>query len=134
MQGKFDELKDIILLCKNIDVFCITELFVHEDDTQNFDIPGYILLQKRTKNGVGGGVGVYIRNELNFVEREDLPGDDIEAIFVEIKPKQAKSFIVAIVYKPPESSKHLPKHFLQSLTEKIRKLVMKKQNQLSWET
>ena len=102
MQEKFDELKDIFLLCKNIDVFCITELFVHEDNTQYFNIPGYTLLQKRRKNGAGGGIGVYIRNDLNFVVREDLPGDDIEAIFIEIKPKQAKSFIVATVYKPPE--------------------------------
>ena len=122
LQGMLDELKDIILLRKNIDAFCITELFVHEDNTQNFDIPGYTLLQKRRKNGAVGGVGVYIRNELNFIERKDLPGDDIEAIFVEIKPKQAKSFIVATVYKPPESSKHLSKPFLQSLTGKIQKL------------
>ena len=135
LQGTFDELKNIILLCKNIGVFCINEPFVHGDKSQNFNILGYTLLQKRRKNGLGGGVGVCIRSELNFVEREVLPGDNIEAIFIEIKQaKQAKSIIAATVCKPPESSKHLPKHFLQSLTEKLKKSAMKKPNQLSRET
>ena len=48
---------------------------------------------KKRINRVGGGVGVYIRNELNFVEREDLSGDVIEAIFVEIKPNKVKGVI-----------------------------------------
>jgi len=49
LSGKFDELRDILLHYKNVDIFDLTELFVTDSNKTNSDIQGYIFLQKKRK-------------------------------------------------------------------------------------
>ena len=119
LHGKYDEIREILVSCKKIDIFSLTEIFVNDQTTTNFTIPGYDFIKRSRKNGIGGGVGMYIRNGINFTVRNDLKDDDIEAVWIEIFPKSAKSFIFCIIYKPPESSKHLSKDFATKLSQKI---------------
>ena len=74
------------------------------------------------KNGIGGGVGMYIRNGIDYNVRTDLDDDEIEGLWIEISPKFTKPFIFCIIYKPPDSSKHLSKSFLIKLLRKIESI------------
>jgi hypothetical protein len=70
--GKKDELQNIILN-HNIDIFGVTELFLTENIPSDFvKIPGYTFLRKNHKTGLGGGTGVYIKDNIPFVRRIDL--------------------------------------------------------------
>ena len=57
-------------------------------------------------NHIGGGVGLYIGEHLNYKERHDLafPEDkSAEYLFVEINRTKEKNVIVCIIYRPPDS-------------------------------
>lgn len=126
LKGKYDEIQDILYHCKKIDIFSLTELFVNENTIADFNIPGYEFIKRARGNGPGGGVGTYIRNNISFKIRKDLEDIDIEAIWIEIFPKRSKSFIFCVMYKPPESSKHLPKDFSTKLSQKIEAISKEK--------
>ena len=45
----------------------------------------------------GGGVAIYVKTGLNCVRRSDLISGDLEALCVEIIPKNISSFYVAFI-------------------------------------
>ena len=77
------------------------------DDYYHFsDTAGYNFLHKPRVNRIGGGVGLYIGEHLNYKERHDLafPEDkSAESLFVEINRTKEKNIIVGIIYRPPDS-------------------------------
>ena len=77
------------------------------DDYYHFsDTAGYNFLHKPRVNRIGGGVGLYIGEHLNYKERHDLafPEDkSAESLFVEINRTKEKNIIVGIIYLPPDS-------------------------------
>ena len=99
-------------------------------DTHNFDVPGFSLTRRNRNTGSGGGVCVYVRNGINYKLRDDLLSDEIEGIFLEISPKKSKHFITSFLYKPPESSKHLSKHFDQILSQKLELITNEKKESI----
>ncbi|XP_066929954.1 uncharacterized protein [Clytia hemisphaerica] len=136
LQGSFDELKNLLLTTK-IDIFALNEIFVNTDedendntqnetffssyksDTKTFDIQGYDFIYKTRDKGTGGGVGVYIKSNLNYDIRKDLEHSEIESICIEIKPNKSRSWLFNTIYRPPDSSKYLSKNFQQLLTNII---------------
>ena len=48
-------------------------------------------------------VFVYIRSNLNFIERYDLISETLENLIVEIKKPHSKSILVSTWYRPPDS-------------------------------
>ena len=122
LQGKYDEVKNILIHYKKVDIFSHSEIFTNDDTVIDFEIPGYELIKLPRKNGPGGGVGLYIFDQIPFVEREDLddPDDpDIEGIWIEIFPDSTKSFVFCVAYRPPDTSEYLPKEFITKLRKKI---------------
>ena len=122
LHGKFDEVSDL-LTNNRIDVLCLTELFLNKIISSTvFNIPGFTFLRKDRHRGSGGGVGIYIRQEINFTRRQDLEDPEMESIFIEISAKNSKPFIIGCIYRPPDSSKHLPKNFGTILSTKLQKI------------
>ena len=111
LQGKYDEVKSISIHFKKSDIFFLSEIFINDDIVIDFEIPGYELIKLPRKNGPGGGVGLYIRDQIPFVEREDLDDPDIEGIWIEIFPDSTKSFVFCVACRPPDTSEYLPKEF-----------------------
>ena len=94
-------------------------IFINKDTVIDFEIPGYELIKLPRKNGPGGGVGLYIRDQIPFVEREDLDDPEVEGIWIEIFPDSTKSFVFCVAYRPPDSSEYLPKDFTTKMCQKI---------------
>ena len=85
-------------------------------------IPGYSFVNKPRKSGKGGGVAVYISDRLTFNRRFDLENDEIECIWLEMKPRKSSSYLIGVIYRPTDSSKHLPKDFNNSFEEMLKKV------------
>ena len=86
------------------------------------NIRGYSFISHPRKSGKGGGVAAYNGNGIIWDRRYDLDNDNNEAIWIENRPKHSKIFLVGIMYRPPDSSKHLCKDFniyLNSMLSKI---------------
>ena len=63
-------------------------------DDSEIRIPGYTLI-RRDRNRSGGGVAMYIRNNLIFVQRDELCSDtQLEILVAEIKLEKEKPFFL----------------------------------------
>lgn len=79
----------------NIHILGISETKLNENHlTEYFEIQGYNTpFRKDRYENRGGGLLVYIKNNLNCIRRSDLEGNEIESIWVECKPKKANLFL-----------------------------------------
>ena len=95
-----------ITLSSNIDVLCLTETWLNET-TSNAEIlfDGYTLLRKDRIDKGGGGVAIYIKQSLQFIERPNIISDNmLEMLWAEIILKDSKdNFLVSCLYRPPNA-------------------------------
>ena len=99
--GKKDEIIDI-LNSFSINIFGVTETVLTERIPTNFlKITGYTLERKDRPSGIGGGVGVYIKDGTPYVRRYDLEDSCLECIWLEICYPKTNGFIIGIMYKTP---------------------------------
>jgi len=99
-----------LLSCLDIkfSVIGISETWPSESP-HSTDINGFKFLHKHRLNRVGGGVGLYVSNDLEFKLREDLSiskVDIVESLFIEVTRPREKNIVVGIVYRPPNRSCH----------------------------
>ena len=71
----------------------------------NCDLPGYSFLHTPAE-GVNGGALLYVRNQLQFIERTDLDtlaykSEGLESKFIEIIQAKDKNMIVGCIYRHP---------------------------------
>ena len=96
----------------NIDIFTITETHFHREIRDGELISnGYVFVRKDTLTSSGGGVGCFIREDLNWQRRTDLGKEGIEAIWLEIFIRNSKPLLVCILYRPHNSSRYLHPEF-----------------------
>lgn len=101
----------------NIDVFTLSETHIStaEDVDQLYDIPGYNFEKRNRNTGKGGGVAVYINDNINYVRRTDLEIGKLESIVIEIVFKNSHNVLIATHYRPPNGTKHLPSNYNELL-------------------
>ena len=106
MISKFDQLEIMLTSEKNnIDIIGIAETKFNENHkTETFLVNGYQIPYRRDRlfNG-GGGLAVYVKQNVNCIRRLDLENDDIEIIWLEVMPTKCKSFLIGSLYRHPES-------------------------------
>ena len=77
-----------------------------------YKINGFSFENKPRNSGKGGGVSVYVSDNIKYKRRKD---HDVEWLWLEITSKNSKGFLVCFIYRPPDSSKFLPKDFEKKL-------------------
>ena len=96
----------------------------HADDQYGKFLDRFRNYLATRERGKGGGVTMFVKNNISFKRREGLEKSLSECIWIEIYVKHSKSFLVGCFYRPPETSKYLPKSYnrlLQNLLETIVK-------------
>ena len=94
-----------------IQILSLSETHLSSDDEPQAQIDGYSFISKPRKSAKGGGVGAYISSSVPYHRRLDLELDDIECLWIEVLFPKSKGFLIGFIYRPPDSSKHLPKNF-----------------------
>ena len=90
-------------------VFAASETWL--DSTVNdgeIHTPGYQVV-RRDRNRSGGGVALFIRDNVAFNPRPDLSVDGLEAVWIELLPPRSKSILVCAFYRPPNDGNFLGK-------------------------
>ena len=72
----------------------LSETHVASVNSGLFQIPGFKFFHKNRIAGEGGGVAMYLSNDLKWKQRTDLETDKIECIWVEVDIFNGKSFLV----------------------------------------
>ena len=105
--NKIDQIKLLLHSEKNqIQILGLSETKLKEIHSDSFfEVNGYQkpFRRDRRQNG-GGGLLVYVKNEVSCKRRSDLENEQLECIWLEVKPKKSKPFLVGHVYRPPNSS------------------------------
>ena len=115
-----DDLKFFALNSK-IDVLAINETKIDSSVNDNeIHLPGFEVVRKdRSVNGrSGGGVCMYLRNNINYQIRDDLCDDQLECVVIEIIRPHSRPFFVSTWYRPPNSPQDIFRQF-ESLVDKV---------------
>ena len=103
--NKFHEIRHLLSTNDNIDVICLSETFLNDSfDENQFILNGYQQFRRDRKNQEGGGILIFIRDNIPCVRRHDLELEQsIESIWLEIRHSVQKSFLFGYHYRPPSS-------------------------------
>lgn len=96
--GKFDELKCIVFSLKP-HIIIVTETWIkNDDDLQLLQIPSYTHYNNHRKSRIGGGVSIFVHNDLkhNFVE-EICIDDEIHFLWIHL---ERQCLDIGAVYNP----------------------------------
>ena len=81
----------------------LSETFLSQNSNQDLHLDGYHEIQRRDRDTFGGGVAVYVSNNLAYKRREDLEVNNFECLWLEIRQKSNK-FLLATIYRPPNAN------------------------------
>ena len=103
----------------------VTETWLHDLNCNLYSLPGYILTENHRTHRSGGGVGIYLKDDLEFKIRNDLVqlDDSFESVFIEIANdvfKMGKNIIIGVIYRPPGTDLSLFNSKIADLLEKIK--------------
>ena len=78
--------------------------FVDTPISDNIELPGY-KFQHTPSNSAAGGVGIYVKSDLNANKRDDLSfaNVDFETIWIEIDNSKANDILCCCAYRHPSS-------------------------------
>ena len=99
-------LNDILITCKETpSIIAISETKLKEDGVCNISIDGYRFISKHSPTNAGG-VGIYIKNDIEFFRRQDLDCDfeGVETCFIEIPRTKGETIVVGCIYRHPTSN------------------------------
>ena len=88
-----------------INIICLSETWLRSSERiSNLDLPGYLFLSQSTTLRAGG-IGLYIKNGIQYSVRHDLTSstDESEMLWVEIESYLNSSMICGVVYQNPSS-------------------------------
>ena len=93
----------IILADQYFDVLALNETRLDKNiSNQDMFIQNYDLISA-DRSRSGGCVCLYVKNSINYLNRNDLIGENLEAICIEIFKPSSASFIVGTIYRPPSA-------------------------------
>ena len=99
----FDEIKCLVKE-KDIHILALNETKLDKDiSNKQLEIEGY-RFERLDRNRIGGGVAIFCRNTSECAKREDIPISTLEMICLEIKPPNAKPYLVLSWYRPPSAT------------------------------
>ena len=111
LPDKFDKFKIFLTNLENEKIqfyfILLCETFLSDKNHDLFNISGYTFISRHRKRYRQGGVGIYIKNNINFVVRDDLSiflEKPFETLFLEVSSSKGKPIIIGEVYRVPSSS------------------------------
>jgi hypothetical protein len=97
LDNKLVELQEITLL-NNAKVVCITEMWLTMQIPDHIiAMPGYNLFRNDRTHTVGGGVCMYIHNSIPCKQLEECIEDQVEALWMLLRPHKLPRNITCIV-------------------------------------
>ena len=101
LYSKLDEIRLYLNAHYPVSVYSCSETFLSSNILDHqISIEGYTIIRGDRISKEGGGLIVYMKNDIECICRNDLEHDIAETIWLEIKLKQ-KKIILAFIYRPP---------------------------------
>ena len=115
LSKNFDQLHNLVNELRFTSaVIAISETWLKDIPSSLFSIERFTLLTNNRTKKRGGGVGLYVTDNLesSMIEELSLMSDELESIFIEIIVPGKQNMIVGEIYRPPNSN---PTKFIETL-------------------
>ena len=102
-------------------VIGISETWLTDTTDPLIQINDYSIEGSCRKNKKGGGVALYIKQDLNYNNRNDLSvnNSEIESFFIELVNTHCSNVLIGVVYKPPSASCDNFSEYINDILENI---------------
>ena len=101
---KKDEIQLALHSNGSVYVLGLCETFLNSDiNNSELAIEGFNFERKDRQKQSGGGLLIFIKNEINYKRRLDLESTDIETVWLEFKFPFKSSILTCFTYRPPSS-------------------------------
>ena len=89
-------------------MIALTETWLDQSKQSLYNMPKYNCINRFRKHGRGGGVSLYIKNDIKFMNRPDLEYFDaeMESLFIEIDKNifnLSSNVVVGVIYRMPNT-------------------------------
>ena len=128
MNSNFEKLHYLLLNCSNsFNIICVTETWSTDKDFKNnsgFHLPNFDFIHQERKIGKkGGGILIYLKNDIKFKIIKDLSVSDCnnECVNVEIENKNSKNLLITCCYRPPSGAIKGLNSYLENAFKKTQK-------------
>ena len=108
-------------------VIGFTETWLSPDNNEDlYGLPGYAHIGKHRSVRIGGGVSIFIKENIPFIARTDLDifNETIESVFIEIDKDYVgrnKNIIIGVLYRPPDTDVHIFSSYVSDIQDKIKR-------------
>ena len=101
----------------------VTETWLNESHDDIYSLHGYNFISKPRINKSGGGVGLYVNNQIDFIIKQELCLTEsyIECLFVEIVQADKRNILIGCIYRPPNTDLGLFNNYISSVLSVIDK-------------
>ena len=106
VNGLYKNIDELMLLAdeEDIHILAINDTKLDNETSNEIISLDKFELRRKDRNRHGGGVAIYFRDELKYLEREDLPNHALELIYIEIQPFRSEPFNIVAWYRPSSDS------------------------------
>ena len=111
---KISELR-ILFKSKSLAIIAFTETWLNDSmNDEEINIDGYKVVRRDRSSGPGGGVCLYIRNDIAFNINVDMQTDVTESLWINVLLPRSRPIVVGVLYRPPKNNKFI-EHLSNSL-------------------
>ena len=102
------------------DVIGLTETWLHKDNSDLYNAPGYSHINLPSEYSKGGGVSILLHSRLSYKRRDELcmSNNIIECLFVEAFI--VKKVLIGMIYRPPDTPISMFNEHLKNVIESIK--------------
>jgi len=101
---KLEEIKYVLSHSK-IHILGLCETFLNKEiQDSDLQIPNFNCIRRDRDSRKGGGIVVYIKDNIPFQHKLDLNTCSLESVWIEIMFPNTKSFLINFIYRPPDST------------------------------
>ena len=123
--NKFDSFKQLMNSFNlSFQVIGLTETWLNDTNDDLFKLENYNFVNVNRCNKNGGGVGIYISNQMKYKLRTDLNlnyENSIESVFIETITAAGKNIIIGVIYRPPNNKLDEFENNINQILSKIDK-------------
>ena len=105
-------------------VVALTETWLNETNADVYGLTGYKAIHNYRKQKKGGGVSLFIEENIRYIDRDDLlhMNDYIECVLIELEKGEmglGSNAVVGVIYRPPGTEIKIFNEQLQGILQSI---------------
>ena len=112
---KIRDLKSTI--CSEYDVITLSETFLSNKSSVDIELPGFHNAIRRDRPTFGGGLAVYVRENISFRRKIEFECKDIENVWLEVSTVDGK-LLICNTYRPPNYQEYW--HIFETNIENVK--------------